>query len=59
MSYFPDSQLGSKSELIDTMLIGEPVITLADGAFYADYGVKDMGILLDHSYLITGNNVGL
>ncbi|WP_434798736.1 TRAP transporter substrate-binding protein DctP [Terrisporobacter vanillatitrophus] len=42
---FPDSQLGSKSELIDTMLIGEPVITLADGAFYADYGVKDMGIL--------------
>lgn len=42
---FPDSQLGSKSELIDTMLIGEPVITLADGAFYADYGVKDFGIL--------------
>lgn len=42
---FPDSQLGSKSELIDSMLLGEPVVTLADGAFYADYGVKDMGIL--------------
>jgi tripartite ATP-independent transporter DctP family solute receptor len=42
---FPDSQLGSKSELIDSMLLGEPVVTLADGAFYADYGVPDMGIL--------------
>jgi len=42
---FPDSQLGTKSELIDSMLLGEPIVTLADGAFYADYGVKDMGIL--------------
>lgn len=42
---FPDSQLGSKSELIDSMLLGEPVVTLADGAFYADYGVNDFGIL--------------
>jgi tripartite ATP-independent transporter DctP family solute receptor len=42
---YPDSQLGSKNELIDSMLLGEPVITLADGAFYADYGVKDFGIL--------------
>lgn len=42
---FPDSQLGSKSELIDSMLLGEPVVTLADGAFYADYGVADFGIV--------------
>jgi len=42
---FPDSQLGSKSELIDSMLLGEPIVTLADGAFYADYGVSDFGIL--------------
>ncbi len=42
---YPDSQLGSKNELIDSMLLGEPVMTLADGAFYADYGVKDFGIL--------------
>ena len=27
------------------MLIGEPVCTLADGAFYADYGVADFGIV--------------
>lgn len=42
---YPDSQLGDKSSLIDSMLLGEPVCTLADGAFYADYGIKDMGIL--------------
>ncbi len=42
---YPDSQLGAKSKLIDSMLLGESVITLADGAFYADYGVKDFGIV--------------
>lgn len=42
---YPDSQLGDKSSLIDSMLLGEPVCTLADGAFYAGYGIKDMGIL--------------
>lgn len=42
---YPDSQLGDKSELIDSMLIGENVATLADGAFYADYGVPDFGIV--------------
>ena len=42
---FPDSQLGSKTEVIDSMLLGEAVITLADGAFYADYGVPDFGIV--------------
>lgn len=42
---YPDSQLGDKSSLIDSMLLGEPVCTLADGAFYADYGVPDFGIV--------------
>ncbi|PHV70081.1 C4-dicarboxylate ABC transporter substrate-binding protein [Sporanaerobium hydrogeniformans] len=42
---FPNSSLGSKTELIDMMVMGEPVVTIADGAFYADYGVKDMGIM--------------
>lgn len=42
---YPDSQLGDKSELIDSMLLGENVCTLADGAFYADYGVPDFGIV--------------
>jgi len=41
---YPDSQLGDKSSLIDSMLLGENVATLADGAFYADYGVADFGI---------------
>lgn len=42
---FPDSQLGNKTDLIDQMLLGEPVMTLDDGAFFADYGVPDMGIV--------------
>lgn len=41
---YPDSQLGSKNELIDSMLLGEPVATLCDGSFYADYGVPDFSI---------------
>lgn len=41
---FPSSQLGSKDEIIDQMLAGSPVITLADGAFYAERGVPDFGI---------------
>lgn len=42
---YPDSQLGDKSSLIDSMTLGEGVCTLADGAFYADYGVNDFGIV--------------
>ena len=42
---FPDSQLGNKTDIIDQMLLGEGVMTLADGAFFADYGVPDMGIV--------------
>ena len=45
ITLYPDSQLGSKNELIDSMMLGEPVATLADGAFYADYGVPDFGIV--------------
>lgn len=45
MEIFPSSQLGSKNDLIDQMLAGDSVITLADGAFYADRGVSDFGIV--------------
>jgi len=41
---FPSSILGTKDELIDQMLAGMPVITLADGGFFADRGAPDMGI---------------
>lgn len=42
---YPSSQLGSKADIIDSMILGEDVSTLADGAFYADRGVKDFGIM--------------
>lgn len=42
---FPSSQLGSKTDLIDQMIAGSSVCTLADGAFYAERGVPDFGIV--------------
>ena len=41
---FPASQLGSKNNIIDQMQAGSAVVTIADGAFYADRGVPDFGI---------------
>ncbi len=45
LELYPDSQLGSKNDLIDTMLLGEKVITIADGAFLSEYGASDLGIV--------------
>lgn len=42
---FPSSQLGSKTDVIDQMIAGSPIVTLADGAFYAERGVPDFGIV--------------
>lgn len=44
MQCYPSSQLGAKNDIIDQMLAGDNVITLADGAFLADRGAPDMGI---------------
>ncbi len=43
LKLFPNSTLGKKNDLIDQMLMGENIITVADGAFLADYGVVDFG----------------
>ncbi|GAB3815883.1 C4-dicarboxylate TRAP transporter substrate-binding protein [Tessaracoccus terricola] len=45
LDLYPNSALGSKPELIDQMVAGEGVITIADGGFYAEFGAPDMGIL--------------
>ncbi|MDR1534263.1 MAG: C4-dicarboxylate TRAP transporter substrate-binding protein [Planctomycetota bacterium] len=45
MDVYPSSQLGSKNDIIDQMIAGDSVITLADGAFYADRGVPDFNIV--------------
>ena len=42
---YPSSQLGSKNDIIDSMILGQNTATLADGAFYADRGLKDFGIV--------------
>lgn len=41
---YPNSQLGNKSDLMDSMLMGDNVVTLTDGSFYADYGVPDFSV---------------
>lgn len=43
LELFPNSTLGKKNDLIDQMLMGENIITVADGAFLAEYGVPDFG----------------
>ncbi|WP_295581234.1 C4-dicarboxylate TRAP transporter substrate-binding protein [uncultured Oscillibacter sp.] len=41
---FHSGQLGSKTDLLDQMQMGEPVITLGDGSFWADYGAPELAI---------------
>ena len=57
INLFPNSSLGSKVELIDQMVMGENIITIADGAFYADYGVPDLGILYGPFFFGTWDEV--
>lgn len=44
LNLFPNSALGKKVDLIDQMVMGQNVITVADGAFLAEYNVPDFGI---------------
>jgi len=46
LQVFPSSQLGYKAALIDQMLVGDPVISVCDAAYYADRGVPDLGIVM-------------
>lgn len=54
---FPSSQLGSKDDLIDQMIAGEPVITTGNAGYFADCGAPDMGITLDLICSRTGNSL--
>lgn len=42
---YPSSQLGSKNDIMDQMLAGDSVITLADGSFFAERGAPDFDII--------------
>lgn len=44
LQLFPSSQLGSKSDLMDQIVMGEPIITVCDGSFLADYGAPELAI---------------
>ncbi|MFG6082585.1 C4-dicarboxylate TRAP transporter substrate-binding protein [Paracoccus litorisediminis] len=42
---FPSDQLGSGKQVIDQMLLGEPVCYSTDASFFAEVGVPDMSIV--------------
>ena len=42
---YPDNQLGSKTDALDSLFMGEPVVVGGDPAFLAEYGAPDLGIL--------------
>lgn len=44
LQLFPSSQLGSKSDLMDQIVMGEPIITVCDGSFLAGYGAPELDI---------------
>ena len=54
---FPNSALGSKSELVDQMVMGENVITITDASFNADYGATDMGIMYGPFFFASWDDV--
>ncbi len=44
--HYPSDQLGSKSDLINQMLMGDPVIAPLNATQFADLGVPDFGIMM-------------
>lgn len=54
---YPSSQLGSKDNLLDQATNGDPVITLANGAFFQDRGIKDFGIVFAPYLFETWNDI--
>lgn len=46
LDVYDSSGLGNKSDLLEQMFAGDPVMVVGDGGFAADYGVCDMGITM-------------
>lgn len=42
---FPASQLGSKADVVEQILMGEPIIQETDGSFLCEYGAPEVSIL--------------
>ncbi len=45
LELFPADQLGSGKQMLDQMLLGEPVCYSTDASFFAELGVPDMSIV--------------
>lgn len=42
---YPASQLGSKADVVEQILMDEPIIQLTDGSFLCEYGAPEIAIL--------------
>ena len=47
------SSAGTKTDLMDQLMAGDPMMVVGDGGFAADYGVSDMSIIMG-PYLFSG-----
>ena len=45
MDTYDSSSAGAKTDLLDQMMAGDPIMVVGDGGFAADYGVADMSIV--------------
>ena len=59
LELFPNSTLGKKNDLIDQMLMGESVITVADGAFSQITACRISVSSMRRIHLRAGMNCGL
>ena len=53
MDLYPSSSAGAKTDLIDQLMAGDPMMVVGDGGFAADYGVPDASII-NGPYLFSG-----
>lgn len=44
LELFPSSQLGSQADLTDQIVMGEPIISISDASFLAEYGAPEIAI---------------
>jgi tripartite ATP-independent transporter DctP family solute receptor len=42
---FPSNQLGANADLMEQILMGEPMVLLTDGSFLCEYGAPELGVL--------------
>lgn len=45
IEFFPSNQLGANANLMEQILMGEPMVLFTDGSFLTEYGAPELGVL--------------